>query len=40
MNTVHVRDLCRAMWHLRSEGANSEIYNVVDKGHTSKIIEF
>lgn len=40
MNTVHVRDLCRAMWHLRCEGPNSEVYNVVDKGHTSKIVEF
>ncbi|GAB6032024.1 hypothetical protein CHUAL_010396 [Chamberlinius hualienensis] len=35
MNTVHVKDLCKAIWHLALNGKNREIYNVVDKGDTT-----
>ena len=34
MNTVHVDDLCRAVWHLCRHGKRREIYNIVDKGDT------
>ena len=36
MNTVHVRDVVRALWHLKDAGPPGEIYNLVDKGETSK----
>ncbi|XP_076322769.1 uncharacterized protein LOC143231878 isoform X3 [Tachypleus tridentatus] len=36
MNTVHVMDLCRAIWHVFTSGDNGEIYNVVDKGDTTQ----
>ena len=36
MNTVHVRDVCRALWFLRDQGSNGEVYNIVDKSGTSK----
>lgn len=36
-NTVHVKDLCRAIWFvLQSKDANHRIFNVVDKGNTSQ----
>ena len=35
MNTVHVDDVCRAVWHLCQNGKNGEIYNIVDDGNTS-----
>jgi len=38
MNTVHVDDVCCAVWHLCLNGQKGEIYNVVDEGNTSKII--
>ncbi len=36
MNTVHVRDVVRALWHLKDVGPPGEIYNLVDKGETSE----
>ncbi|KAL5019592.1 hypothetical protein ScPMuIL_002484 [Solemya velum] len=36
MNTVHVDDLCRALWHLCLNGHRGQIYNVVDKGDTTQ----
>ena len=39
MNTVHVRDVVRALWHLRDAGPSSEVYNLVDKGETSEFDE-
>lgn len=37
MNTVHVIDLCRAIWHLAlRDDTVSQIYNVVDKGDTTQ----
>ena len=36
MNTVHISDVCRALWHLRNVGQRGEIFNLCDKGHTSK----
>ncbi|XP_041355409.1 dTDP-D-glucose 4,6-dehydratase-like [Gigantopelta aegis] len=36
MNTVHVDDLCRAIWHLCYHGKRGEIYNIVDKGDTDQ----
>ncbi len=36
MNTVHVSDMCKALWHLRDQGNNGEIYNVVDDGNSSE----
>ena len=37
LNTVHVKDLVRAMWHLRdhSDTKNGDIFNLCDKGDTS-----
>ena len=36
MNTVHVEDVCRSVWHLCNHGNKGDIYNVVDSGDTSK----
>ncbi|KAI5634240.1 NAD dependent epimerase/dehydratase family domain-containing protein [Phthorimaea operculella] len=37
MNTVHVKDLCRAIWAVgTSPQANGEIYNVVDEGDSTQ----
>lgn len=36
MNTVHVSDLCSAVWHVCLHGKAREVYNVVDPGDTSK----
>ena len=35
MNTIHVHDVCRALWFLKDHGENREVYNLVDKGNTS-----
>ena len=35
MNTVHVCDVVRALWHLRDAGAPGQVYNLADKGETS-----
>jgi len=34
INTVHVRDVCRALVHLCSKGKVGEVYNLADKGDT------
>ncbi|XP_077993896.1 dTDP-glucose 4,6-dehydratase-like [Glandiceps talaboti] len=36
MNTVHVGDMCRAIWHLTREGKVGEVYNIVDNSHTTQ----
>lgn len=36
INTVHVRDVVRALWHLTSNGDAGAIFNLADKGDTSK----
>ncbi|XP_052784119.1 uncharacterized protein LOC128219954 [Mya arenaria] len=36
MNTVHVEDVCRAMWHVLLLGQSGHVYNVVDKGETTQ----
>ena len=37
MNTVHVEDVCRALWYLCNHGKTGEVYHIVDKGDTSKL---
>lgn len=36
MNTVHVRDVCRALWHLATIEKDGGIYNLVDEGKTTQ----
>ncbi|KAJ8316614.1 hypothetical protein KUTeg_005833, partial [Tegillarca granosa] len=36
MNTVHVNDLCRAVWHLCNNRKLGETYHVVDTGNTTQ----
>lgn len=36
MCTVHIRDLCSALWLLTSSGTNGEVYNLADKGETTQ----
>ncbi|KAI8421234.1 hypothetical protein MSG28_008293 [Choristoneura fumiferana] len=37
MNTVHVSDVCRAMWTLGNRpDANRQVYNVVDEGNSTQ----
>jgi nucleoside-diphosphate-sugar epimerase len=36
INTVHVRDVCAALWHLTSNGNNGEIYNLCDENDTDQ----
>ena len=36
MNTIHVEDLCLAVWHLIQYGEQGHVYNIVDKSDTSK----
>lgn len=31
MNTVHVIDVCKALWHLTTNGESGNIYNLCDK---------
>ncbi|KYQ90749.1 NAD-dependent epimerase/dehydratase family protein [Tieghemostelium lacteum] len=43
-NTVHVHDVCKALWHLTKVGKKGDVYNLSDKGNTdaeaiSKILE-
>jgi len=35
-NTVHVTDVCGALWHLMNNGANGEVYNLADSGDTDQ----
>lgn len=37
MNTVHVFDVARAVWHLCRHGAPGEVYNLADNGDTSEL---
>ena len=34
INTVHVRDVVKALWHLSQKGTVGSIYNLCDKGET------
>jgi len=36
VNTVHVRDVARALWFLVENGTRGEVYNVVDQGDTDQ----
>ena len=36
MSTVHVIDVCRALWHLASHGDSGDVFNLADKSETSK----
>ena len=36
INTVHVRDVARALWHLCIKGAPGSVYNLCDKGSTDQ----
>jgi len=44
INTVHVRDVCAALWHLTTNGKSGDVYNLcdendTDQGSVNKIIE-
>jgi len=36
LNTVHVRDVCKALWHLSQKGAVGSVYNLADKNDTDQ----
>jgi len=36
LNTVHVEDVCRALWHLAQNGKKGEIYNLADSNETDQ----
>ncbi|KAK7497804.1 hypothetical protein BaRGS_00010938 [Batillaria attramentaria] len=36
MNTVHVEDVCAAIWHLFTHGQCGQIYHLADKGNTKQ----
>ncbi|KAL4110656.1 hypothetical protein PRIC1_002347 [Phytophthora ramorum] len=36
VNTVHVFDVCQALWHLTAAGKDGEVYNLVDKNDTNQ----
>jgi len=36
INTVHVRDVVRALWHLSDKGQIGAVYNLADKGDTDQ----
>jgi len=36
INTVHVTDVCRALWHLTNHGNSGEIYNLADENDTDQ----
>lgn len=36
LHTVHVDDVCGALWHLTSKGETGKIYNLVDKSDTDQ----
>ena len=36
MSTVHVIDVCRALWHLTSHGSSGDVFNLADKSDTCK----
>lgn len=36
LNTVHVRDVCAALWHLTAHGDAGAVYNLVDQNETDQ----
>ncbi|OWF49963.1 dTDP-D-glucose 4,6-dehydratase-like isoform X2 [Mizuhopecten yessoensis] len=36
MNTVHVQDVCQAVWHLCNHGSPGQVYNIVDSSDTTQ----
>ena len=38
MNTVHILDVCRAVWHLHQHGKTKQIYHLADKSDTSEYV--
>jgi nucleoside-diphosphate-sugar epimerase len=36
MNTVHVEDVCRAIWHLTTHGSSGDVFNLADKNETDQ----
>lgn len=38
LNTVHVEDVARALWHIALNGKQGHIYNLADKGDTSELL--
>lgn len=36
LNTVHVRDVARALWHLANHGVAGEVYNLADKSESDQ----
>lgn len=36
MSTVHVIDVCRALWHLASHGDSGDVFNLADKSDTTQ----
>lgn len=36
LNTVHVHDVCRALWHLCTNGKKGDIFNLSDKSDTDQ----
>ena len=40
INTVHVHDMVRAMWHVAELTPEKAIYNICDKGDTGKVQTF
>lgn len=36
LHTVHVEDVCAALWHLTTAGEVKKVYNVVDKNDTDQ----
>jgi len=36
INTVHVFDVCHALWHLTNHGNNGDVFNLADEGDTDQ----
>lgn len=36
MSTVHVTDVCRALWHLTSHGSSGDVFNLADKSNSTQ----
>jgi len=36
VNTVHVKDVCRALFHIATNGTVGEVYNLADKSNSSQ----
>mmetsp|Transcript_16388 Transcript_16388/g.24454 ORF Transcript_16388/g.24454 Transcript_16388/m.24454 type:complete len:377 (+) Transcript_16388:46-1176(+) len=36
INTVHVRDCCKALWTVATKAKNGSVYNIADKGNTDQ----